>query len=224
MAAPGRGASAATALNVNYAIDSSGHLIEYRPSKRRWLTSDITAAANGPAVQGDVSVNMFIGGAARATLEVFARGTDGHLIRYYRAGKFGWRTEDISAQLSGGAAASLTGSIVTVSGGFGQRFVYAQAGGRIVEFSSDIDGWHAQELALPAGVSSIVGPLAATATNGGTGRVIYGYAPNGSLVQFTSDGTTWTASVLNSTSGSSVGTSPLGTLFDSLADLGTMSR
>ena len=175
-------------------------------------------------MQGDVSVNLFAGGGARATLEVFARSTDGDLIRYYRAGKFGWRTEDISAQLSGGIAASLNGSIVAVSGAFGQRFVYAQAGNRVVEFSSDFGEWHAQELALPTGVNSVTGPIAATATDGGTGQVLYGYSSSGSLVQYTYDGTTWTSRVLNSSARSSVSSSPLGTLLDMLADLGTMSR
>jgi hypothetical protein len=212
--------STVSALNVNYAINSSGHLVEYRPSKRRWQMTDITALANGPAVQGDVSANVYVGGGARATIEVFARSADGHLIRYYRAGKLGWRFEDISTQASGGAAASLDGSIMTVSRSFGlQRFVYAQAGGRIIEFTSDLDGWHATALPLPTGVSSVIGPLASAETSAGTSRVIFAYSSTGSLVQFTSDGNTWTTRVLTPGSGS-----PLGSLLDSLADLGALSR
>ena len=214
----GRAGVSAASLSVNYAINGSGHLIEYRPGRRGWLSSDITASARGPLVQGDVSANLFAGGGARATLEVFARGTDGHLVRYYRAGKSGWRVEDISVLVSGGAAASLNGSIVTVSGAFGQRFVYAQVGGSIVEFSSDLSGWRAQALSLPTGVNSVSGPLAATSANGGASRVIYGVSSIGSLVQYSFDGATWTTRLLDSSAGS------LATLLDMIADLGITSR
>jgi hypothetical protein len=208
--------STVSSLNVNYAVNASGHVVEYRPSKRRWLTTDITAIANGPALQGDVSSNVFVGGGARATIEVFGRGEDGHLIRYYRAGKLGWRFEDVSAQASGGVNASLNGSIMTVSRAFGsQRFVYAQAGGRIIEFTSDLDGWHSTALPLPTGVSSVIGPIASAETSGGS-RVIFAYSSSGSLVQFTSDGTTWTTRELTPGVGNS--------LADILADLGTLSR
>lgn len=219
----GRGAAVVGSLSANYAINGSGHLIEYRSSRRGWLASDITASSGGPPVQGDVAANVFLGGSSRATLEVFARSADGHLIRYFRAGRAGWIAEDISTQVTDGLAAQLTGSLVVVSSGFGQRYVYAQAGTRIVEFTSGFGAWQSQELPMPNGTTSVIGPIAATTTNGGTSRVVYGYLPNGSLVKYASDGTAWNSLVLGSNTSTSAG-SQVGTLLDLLADLGTASR
>ncbi len=214
----GAGASATVAvptLTANYVVGSNGHLIEYMPSRRSWRTTDVSASAGGPQLAGDVAANVVLGGPLRAVLEVFARSTDGRLIRFTRAGR-NWQFEDISARLAG--ASAIDGSMIVVPGALGQRFIYAQSGGRIVEVTGDGAGWRVQQLAGPDGAASVLGPIAALPTSGSS-RVVYGYEPGGSIVEYSFSGT-WTARSLSGDAGPTA----LGTLLDLLADLGVHSR
>ncbi|GEM_PF-6470249 len=215
---PPGGAGASTAvtpptLSANYVVGSNGHLIEYMPSRRKWRTTDISAAAGGPQLAGDVAANVVLGGPLRAVLEVFARSVDGRLIRFTRAGR-SWQFEDISERLAG--AGAIDGSMIVVPGSLGQRFIYAQSGGRIVEVAGDGAGWRVQELPAVDGVASMVGPIAAMPTNGNS-RVVYGYESGGSVVEYSFNGT-WTTRSFSSDA------TALGALLDLLTDLGVQSR
>jgi len=198
----------------NYAINSAGHLIEYVPSKRRFKATDITAASRGPLVQGDIAASISVFG-GRASFEVFARSTNNHLIRYFRVGR-AWQAEDVSAQLAGSAGSQIDGSIL-VGGSVGARTIYAQSGGRIIEISSDWFGWISSELPLPAGTTSVLGPIAAS---GGASRTVYAYQAGGSLVEYTNNGS-WQVRLLNANNTASTA---LDHLLDVLADLGVQSR
>jgi hypothetical protein len=180
-----------------YARAASGHLLEYVNDNlggRLWNNYDLTAAASGPVLAGDMAALFYNG----STIHVYGRSGNGDLLEYVNDAANGhlWNAYDLTAAASGqqvvGNPTSLFYNGTTVH-------IYAQAtNGHLLEYVNDSANgrlWNNYDLTVASGGQSIAGDPTSLFYNGRTIH-IYAQATNGHLLEYVNDsanGRLWNA-------------------------------
>jgi hypothetical protein len=171
-----------TRYQNEYATSTGNHLIEYtRLPTGKWIASDITAAANGPAVTNDPApfVDPLTG-----LQNVYSTSTVGHLIQYTRQPLGGWMSVDLTQSFSGPAMTGDPAPFVDPLTGL-QNVYVTTPNGHIVEYTREATRWVTIDLtATFTGPSIFNDP--APFTDPLTGfQNVYGTSTGSDLVEYT---------------------------------------